>query len=80
MRSLDARAMKRAFRKMHGLGNDFVILDARERPIAMDEARARRMADRHRGIGCDQLILLEPSEQADLKIRWNPVPPGAVIP
>lgn len=57
------------FRKMHGLGNDFVILDARKRPIAIDEARARAIADRHRGIGCDQLILLEPSDQADLRMR-----------
>src|SRR4051794_1491947 len=57
------------FRKMHGLGNDFVILDARESPIAMDEARARAIADRRHGIGCDQLILLEPSSQADVRMR-----------
>jgi diaminopimelate epimerase len=61
--------MLRQFHKMHGLGNDFVILDAREQPLAMDEALARRVADRRDGIGCDQLILLEPSEVADLKMR-----------
>lgn len=54
---------------MHGLGNDFVILDAREQPLAMDETLARRLADRKEGIGCDQLILLEPSAVADLRMR-----------
>jgi diaminopimelate epimerase len=60
------------FRKMNGLGNDFVVLDARERPIAMDEAKARAIADRKTGIGCDQLIVLEPSRKADVTMRiWN---------
>jgi diaminopimelate epimerase len=54
---------------MHGLGNDFVILDARTEPVAIDAARARAIADRRTGIGCDQLILLEPSEEADLRMR-----------
>ena len=48
------------FRKMHGLGNDFVVLDARRDPIAIGPAAARALADRHTGIGCDQLILIEP--------------------
>ncbi len=60
------------FRKMHGLGNDFVIFDAREGAVAMDGARARSIADRRTGIGCDQVILIEPSDVADLKMRiWN---------
>jgi diaminopimelate epimerase len=60
------------FDKMHGLGNDFVILDARTAPVAMTPALAKALADRHTGIGCDQLILLEPSQVADLKMRiWN---------
>jgi diaminopimelate epimerase len=64
--------MKRRFRKMHGLGNDFVIFDAREAPLEMDGARARALADRGTGIGCDQLILLEPSDKADVRMRiWN---------
>jgi len=64
--------MTRTFHKMHGLGNDFVIFDAREDPLAMDEALARAVADRRTGIGCDQLILLEPSTVADLRMRiWN---------
>ena len=61
--------MKRRFHKMHGLGNDFVIFDARETPLAMDPARARAIADRRTGIGCDQLILIEPSTIADMKMR-----------
>lgn len=65
--------MLRQFHKMHGLGNDFVVLDAREAPLAVDEALARRLCDRRAGIGCDQLILLEPSATADVKMRiFNP--------
>ena len=48
------------FVKMHGLGNDFVVLDTRARPLALDAAAARALADRHTGIGCDQLVILEP--------------------
>ena len=64
--------MAQPFIKMHGLGNDFVILDAREGAVAMDAARARAIADRRTGVGCDQVILLEPSDVADLRMRiWN---------
>ena len=60
------------FRKMNGLGNDFVVFDARKRSLAMDEAKARAIADRRTGIGCDQLIVLEPSSKADVTMRiWN---------
>jgi len=48
------------FRKMHGLGNDFVVLDARKAPLALAPATIRAMADRRRGIGFDQLIVIEP--------------------
>lgn len=48
------------FRKMHGCGNDFVVLDSRTRPLDVTPARAAALADRHRGIGCDQVIVLEP--------------------
>jgi len=48
------------FRKMHGLGNDFVVLDRRRAAAAIDAATARALADRRTGIGCDQLILIEP--------------------
>jgi diaminopimelate epimerase len=48
-----------AFIKMHGLGNDFVVLDARRAPLSLDESRVRAIADRHTGVGCDQLLVLE---------------------
>ena len=57
------------FTKMHGLGNDFVVIDARVAPVEMTPARAHAIADRRHGIGCDQLILLEPSTSADVKMR-----------
>ncbi len=47
------------FTKMHGLGNDFVVLDGRVRPISLEAAQARALADRHCGVGCDQVIVLE---------------------
>ena len=50
--------MALTFTKMHGLGNDFVVIDAREQPVTMDAARAAAIADRRTGVGCDQLILL----------------------
>jgi len=48
------------FLKMHGLGNDFVVFDARKQALALDEAAARAIADRRRGIGCDQIIVIRP--------------------
>jgi diaminopimelate epimerase len=57
------------FHKMHGLGNDFVVIDARVHSVDMTKTRAHAIADRHMGIGCDQLILLEPSTIADVKMR-----------
>jgi len=57
---------------MHGLGNDFVIVDARTEPFEVTPALARAIADRRTGVGCDQLIVLEPSDDADLRMRiWN---------
>lgn len=62
--------MRIAFIKMHGLGNDFVVLDGREEPLpVLDNAAAAAIADRHTGIGCDQLIVLEPSQTADFRMR-----------
>ncbi len=59
------------FRKMHGIGNDFVVVDARERPVRIPPALAMRIADRHRGVGFDQLLVIEPPRQreADLFMR-----------
>ncbi|MBP0494808.1 diaminopimelate epimerase [Roseomonas indoligenes] len=50
------------FRKMHGLGNDFVVLDARATPLPVSPDRAAAIADRRTGIGCDQFIVMEPGE------------------
>jgi diaminopimelate epimerase len=49
-----------AFFKMHGLGNDFVVFDGRVGGLALDETSARAIADRRRGVGCDQVIVIEP--------------------
>jgi len=60
------------FRKMNGLGNDFVVLDARKHPLALEPAQIAAIADRSHGIGCDQVIALEPSDFADVFMRiWN---------
>lgn len=50
---------QRPFIKMHGLGNDFVVIDAREDAIKLSPAEAQAIADRHSGVGCDQLLILE---------------------
>ena len=64
--------MRRPFHKMHGLGNDFVIVDARSEAFDVTPDLARAIADRRTDVGCDQLIVLEPSESADLRMRiWN---------
>ncbi|TNE38978.1 MAG: diaminopimelate epimerase [Alphaproteobacteria bacterium] len=55
-------ANRTPFVKMHGLGNDFVIIDARLQPFEVDAARVKAIADRRSGVGCDQLIKLEPAK------------------
>ncbi len=66
--------MRVEFIKMHGLGNDFVVLDARTQNLPPpDAATARAIADRHTGVGCDQLLHLSPSDRADVRMRiYNP--------
>jgi diaminopimelate epimerase len=58
-----------SFRKMNGLGNDFVVFDARESRLAIGEAAAQRVADRKLGVGCDQVIMIETSANADVFMR-----------
>lgn len=59
-----------AFRKMHGLGNDFVVFDARPGGLLLDNALARRVADRRLGVGCDQVIVIERArDRADAAMR-----------
>ena len=64
--------MSRPFLKMNGLGNDFVVVEARSKPFAPSVAEARAIADRASGVGCDQLIAIEASPTADAFMRiWN---------
>ena len=62
------------FHKMHGAGNDFVLVDARSETFSPDPGRAARIADRHRGVGCDQLLVLRSSDRSECLLRyeiWN---------
>ncbi len=63
-----------SFFKMNGLGNDFVVVDARARKVSFSAEAARRIGDRHRGVGFDQLLSIEPGNgQGDVVMRiWNP--------
>ena len=64
--------MGRPFLKMNGLGNDFVVVDAGSEPFSPGAEEVRAIADRFTGIGCDQLVALEPSDHADARVRlWN---------
>lgn len=69
-----------SFIKMHGLGNDFVVIDARRRRIALSAAQVRKLADRHTGVGCDQLIIVEPPGDpgADVSMRIRNADGGEV--
>ena len=61
-----------SFRKMNGLGNDFVVIDRRADALDLPAETVRAIADRETGIGCDQLIALDPSSEADVFMRiWN---------
>ena len=68
------------FLKMHGLGNDFVVLDARARALALDDKAARAIADRHTGVGCDQLLIVEKPQSpgADVFMRIRNADGGEV--
>ena len=67
--TLNNKAALRDFRKMHGLGNDFVIFDGRIDQLDLTGDQARHIASRNRGIGCDQIITLWPSVKADVFMR-----------
>jgi diaminopimelate epimerase len=57
------------FTKMHGLGNDFVVLESVTQGLRVDERLVRMLADRHRGVGCDQVLLLEPPGDPEVDFR-----------
>jgi diaminopimelate epimerase len=63
--------MNLRFTKMHGLGNDFVVFDGVTQAVALTPEQCRRIADRHFGIGCDQILLVEPATRADADFRYR---------
>lgn len=63
--------MKIKFTKMHGLGNDFVVLDGVRQQIALTPEQLRYLGDRHFGVGCDQILLVEPAQQAGVDFRYR---------
>ena len=63
--------MEIEFTKMHGLGNDFVIIDAINQYISLNVKQVQLIADRHFGIGCDQLLLVEKSDSSDADFRYK---------
>ncbi len=65
----DTTMSKTPFLKMHGLGNDFIIVDGRTAPVTLTPVMIRKLSHRFTGIGCDQFIVLEPSARADLFMR-----------
>ncbi len=65
------RAMSLRFTKMHGLGNDFVVLDARAASLSLDDEQVRTIADRRTGIGFDQLLMIEPARDPDCDFAYS---------
>ena len=63
--------MRIKFTKMHGLGNDFVVVDAVNQDIDLQPAQARFLADRHFGVGCDQILVVEKSARPDADFRYR---------
>jgi diaminopimelate epimerase len=63
--------MRLAFSKMQGLGNDFVVIDAARRAIELSPERIRALADRRFGIGCDQVLIVEPPRSADTDFYYR---------
>lgn len=63
--------MKLQFTKMHGLGNDFVVIDGVNQAVMLESAQIRRLADRRFGIGCDQVLLVEAPQRADADFRYR---------
>ncbi|BBL75707.1 diaminopimelate epimerase [Methylomagnum ishizawai] len=59
------------FTKMQGLGNDFVVIDAVRQAVDLSPARMRFLADRHFGIGCDQILVVEPAQSPDADFRYR---------
>ena len=70
--------MKLAFTKMQGAGNDFVVLDCTREPFALSRAQLQRLADRHLGVGCDQILVVErPRRRASTSATASSTPTAA---
>jgi diaminopimelate epimerase len=63
--------MRIRFSKMHGLGNDFVVIDGVRQAVALSPEQIRFLADRHFGVGCDQLLLVEKAGRPDIDFRYR---------
>jgi len=63
--------MRLEFTKMHGLGNDFIVIDAINQSVSLTAGQVRLLADRHFGIGCDQLLLVEQATSAEADFRYR---------
>jgi diaminopimelate epimerase len=63
--------MKLAFTKMHGAGNDFVVVDATQQPFSLTQGQIRKIADRHLGVGCDQILVVERPRAAGADFRYR---------
>ena len=63
--------MKFPFTKMHGLGNDFVVFDFSKQVVNISALQATNIADRHFGIGCDQILIVEASNRADIDFKYR---------
>ena len=68
---LKENIMLMKFTKMHGLGNDFVVIDAVTQNVRVTASMARRLADRHLGIGCDQVLVVEPPSDKTLDFDYK---------
>src|SRR3989344_8341032 len=63
--------MRLKFTKMQGLGNDFVVIDATAAPVVLTPAQLRFIADRHFGVGCDQILMVEPARTKDTDFYYR---------
>jgi diaminopimelate epimerase len=63
--------MRLKFSKMHGLGNDFIVIDGISQKVRLSEEKIRQISDRHTGIGCDQLLLVETPSSPDIDFRYR---------
>ena len=63
--------MRLRFTKMHGLGNDFIVIDAINQSVSLSSEQVKRLADRRFGIGCDQLLIVEPPQDPDVDFNYR---------